>query len=198
MRWTKHLTTLVLTLLLTATVAACGGKDNGSAAKDFTREDLAKLNFAPSEAPPGTEYDRRASGKDMLEREGGTEQIIAQLKKHGFEADYGAQFRRTSRKQETTAGPYFAESVALLFKDPDAAGGGLDLLKQLNSEYFKPAKEIERPQLGEESWGVSGKQQGRYPTYVYGWRIGDVVQLLTVSPPGQALALARRLAAHAS
>jgi hypothetical protein len=200
MPWTKHLTTFVLTGVLTAMVAACGGDDNGSAAKDFTNEDLAKLNFAPSEAPPGTEYDSRVSGKNMLERESGTEEIIARLRERGFEADYGAQFSRSSRKRETSAGPYFTESIALLFKDPDAASSGLDLLKQLNSEYFKPAKEIERPELGQESWGVSGKQQGKYPTYIYGWRISDVVQLLNVSPggPKQTLVLARRLAAHAS
>jgi hypothetical protein len=50
---------------------------------------------------------------------------------------------------------------------------------------------------------VRGKYANKYLTYIYRWRIGDAIQVMTVAPsstgagPEQTLALSRRLAAHA-
>jgi hypothetical protein len=184
--------------LMAIAFVGCGG-DGGTtpSSEDFAKADLKHLVFAPSEAPPGLLYSRKVSGPAILEKEG-RKQFISEIKKRGLVADYGAQFFPKSRR----AALGFAETIALLFEDSKTASDALNFLRQLQLLVFTPATEIDGPGLGEESWGVRGKFHGKELTYIYGWRRGNVVQLMTVSPkapssgPEQTLQLAKDLAAH--
>jgi hypothetical protein len=185
-------------MLMGTACTGCGG-DGGTtpSSEDFTKADLKNLVFAPSEAPPDLVYSRKVSGPAMLEKEG-RKQFISEIKSRGLVADYGAQFFPKSHHAHLG----FAETIALLFKDPTTASDALDFLRQLQLLVFNPATEIEAPALGQESWGVRGKFRGRDLTYIYGWRRGNVVQMMTLSPkapgagPQQTLELAKELAAH--
>jgi len=161
-------------------LAACGGGGTSTTSANFTKAELKNLVLAPSEAPSGLTYSAKASGPAVLEKRG-PEGLIHELKKRGLVADYGAQFSSKSAKGDFS----FTDTIALLFKDSDAASGGLGFLKQLQFLFFKPATEIDAPDLGDESWGIRGKFRGKELTYAYGWRVGNLVQMITTRPTDQ-------------
>jgi hypothetical protein len=177
-----------------------GGGDGGDAANppDFTEADLKDLVFAPSEAPEGLVYNRKVSGPSMLEKEGG-KKFVEEIERRGVVADDGSQFSAGSHGSKLR----FAKTIAVLFKDQKTASAGLQFFKQIQILVFQPAREIQQPSnLGQEAWGIRGKFHGKDLTYVYGWRRGDLVQLMTASPkapdagPRGTLLLARDLAEH--
>ena len=79
-------------------------------------------------------------------------------------------------------------------------------LRRTHHRYFAPAQRIGAHGLGDAAWGVRGSFFG-HKSIIYGWRIGNVVQVATLSPmhgrrmrPNPALftlRLARRLEALA-
>jgi hypothetical protein len=158
------------------TASACGGSDDNVA--DFTRSDLPSLVPEKSEAPPQHAAEKKPFGFDFLEQEGGgiVKQVVRPLRARGMEDDYGIQFIGTSRK----ADPGYLEAIAFLFPDEDAATKGLDFLREVHLKFIKPTKDLPALDVGETSWGLVGEFFG-HPAAVYGFRVGDVVLLATVS-----------------
>lgn len=155
----------------------------GGTSPDFTRADLPGLSFGPADAPPGTHYLRGISGARLLERE--VEQgvseiriVLRQLRRRGYVTDYGSQYEATSRRSAIG----FYETLALLFRSKRGAARGLNYLLGAHRLFFPPVRQIPARGLGEASWGIRGKQGGRFTVFVYAWRIGDLVQLSTLSP----------------
>jgi hypothetical protein len=72
------------------------------------------------------------------------------------------------------------EAIAFLFPDEDAATKGLDFLREVHLKFIKPTKDLPALDVGETSWGLVGEFFG-HPAAVYGFRVGDVVLLATVS-----------------
>jgi hypothetical protein len=158
-------------------LVACGDDDAAEQA-GFTEQDLSGLVLGPSQAPPHTEVSD-ISGPDLLERQGGLERLLQQLREVGFVADHGVQFEPTRR------GASFVEALALVFEDEDAAGRGLDLLLRFHLDSYEPAEEIPAAWLGEESWGVRGEFEPGIPSGIFASRTGNVIQLATVSAEDQ-------------
>jgi hypothetical protein len=143
---------------------------------DFTKADLPKLVFAKSEAPPGTRLDQRNVGVGFLEREGGNGPFFALLRPHGFLADAGSEFSGTPQAVA------YAESLAFLFKSAKGASTALAALHRTIPQIGRGVKDVSAPNLGEESWGVSGTFSSRSPPgYFYMWRVENVILAFTMS-----------------
>jgi hypothetical protein len=111
------------------------------------------------------------------------------LRNAGMQEDYGIQFEATS--PETKVG--FVEAIAFLAANEGRAKKLVDQLKALNLKFFEGSSEANAPDLGDAPFAVNGAFE-KTPVLVYGWRSGDVVQLLTVAGEKSALAAeARRL-----
>lgn len=165
--------------MLALGAAACGGSDS----KDFDRADLPRLVFSPSEAPAGTEKVKSPFGFRFLEQEQLPKSFMQPLRDAGMQEDYGIQFEATS--PETKVG--FVEAIAFLAADEDKARTLVDQLKALNLKFFEASSEAKAPDLGDSPFAVNGAFE-KTPVLIYGWRTGDVVQLLTVAGEESALA----------
>ena len=125
-------------------------------------------------------------------------EIAARLQELGLEEDYVAQFFAASRDSELG----FVESTTLLFEDEISATVAVEKVSREYADFIAPAEEIDPPALGEQPFGILGDFDG-FPVYVFGWRVGDAVQIATVAPNGDesdsdpALELAKQLAAKA-
>ena len=180
-------TTILITAMVIAAIGlgvACGEDDSadtstGSASPDFTGADLAALSFAADDVAK-MEYQPQRSGPGAFTHGGENQQVAARLEELGLEANYSSQFFATSRDSELT----FVESLVFLFEDEEAATAAVDQVKKEDLANLEPSEEIEAPELGEQAFGVLGDFDG-YPVYSYGWRVGDVIQLLTVAPNGE-------------
>lgn len=202
-----------LALALTAAVlafglAACGDDDDeGSGSPDFASADLEALNFAPDEFPE-MDYQPDLSGpgafaadqEEEAEEEGDRSglKFVETLEEHGLEADYVSQFFATSRDSDVG----FIESIPFLFADEGGATEAIDDVADAAAKNVDPATEIDAPDLGEQAFGIQGEFDD-FLTYTYGWRIGDVIEMVTVAPmdqkagPEGALELAEQLEAKA-
>jgi hypothetical protein len=161
---------------LVALVLAGTVQGGAGASPDFTRADLPLLVFGGSDAPVGTHI-VPISGPRLLEREGGLGDVLRKLRERGFLTDYGSQFEARSRRSAIG----FFETLALLFRDEQGAARGLNYLLRVHHRFFRPARDISPHGLGEAAWAIRGYFFNS-PSYVYGWRIGDVVQIATLSP----------------
>jgi hypothetical protein len=199
------LITIAAAALFALTLSACGSNEAGS--PDFAATDLAGLNFAPNELPR-LEYQRDSSGagaffKDQEEeaREEGDEsglKLLGRLRELGLDRDHVSQFFATTRDAELS----FVESITFLFQDERGAEEAVDLVGKASAENTRPAKEIDAPELGTQAFGLRGEFDGSL-VYSFGWRVGDVIQIIGVAPgdqdagPDSALQLAERLEAKA-
>jgi hypothetical protein len=188
--------------LLVFLVASAGSAQGGAVTSpNFTRADLPRLVFGGSDAPAGTHI-LPISGPRLLEREGGLGDVLRKLRERGYLTDHGSQFEARSRRSAIG----FFEALALLFRDEQGAARGLNYLLRVHHRFFRPALDTSPHGLGEAAWAIRGYFFSS-PSYIYAWRIGDVVQLATLSPmhghrlrPNPSLAtlrLARRLEALA-
>jgi hypothetical protein len=175
----RSATLLGVVTLLALGAAACGGSNS----RDFERADLPRLVFSPSEAPVGTKKVKSPFGFRFLEQEHLPKSFMQPLRDAGMQEDYGIQFEATSR--ETKVG--FVETIAFLSADEDKATKLVDQLKALNLKFFEGASEARAPKLGDSPFAVNGAYD-KTPVLIYGWRTGDVVQLLTVAGKKSALA----------
>jgi hypothetical protein len=172
---------LVLVGGLTLAAVAQGG---GGTSPNFTRADLPGLVFKPSDAPPGMRYVRgpEGSGPRFLEREAepGDEisRLVQQLRRRGFLISFGVQF--FARHERAKIG--FLEAIAFLFRNEDSERRGFNFLERAVPGRFESPREIPAPGLGEASFGSRGSCGENCKGFEYGWRIGDVVQLLTLVP----------------
>jgi hypothetical protein len=179
---------LIAALLAVGLIVAACGDDDPDERAGFTEEDLPRLVLDPSEAPPHTEVSD-ASGPDLLEREGGLERLLRQLRKQGFVADRGIQFEPTRRDAS------FVEALALVFEDEGAAGRGLDVRLRFHVDFYAPAEEIPAEGLGEDAWGVRGMFDRRFSSGIFALRTGNVIQVATVTGrPARQLDEAREVA----
>ncbi len=162
MRLAAHVVAVGAALLL----AGCGGSS-----RSFVEDDLPNLVLKSTESPAGTNYAAQASGAGALEKEQDGAQTVAALKPFGFQADYASMFFGEG---------HFAESIAILFDDAEGAGKALASLERL---FGSDVSSIDTAGLGEESWGLAGVFFPKAPPGVfYGWRRGNVLLLLNVSP----------------
>ena len=197
--------TIAAAALTAVAFSACGGDGGGS--PDFTASDLAGLNFARNELPR-LEYQPDSSGpgafsKDQKEeaKEEGDEsglRLLERLQGLGLEADHVSQFFATTRGAELN----FVESITFLFQNEEGAEKAVELVRQASADNIRPAKAIDAPELGEHAFGLRGEFDGSL-TYSFGWRVGDVIQLIGVAPgeqgaaPDSTFQLAERLEAKA-
>jgi hypothetical protein len=184
-------------------LAACGDDDAG--VPDFTPANLERLSFAAEDLPE-MEYQHDSSGhgafasdqQEEAEEEGDRSgiELVTKLDELGLEDDYVSQFFATSRDAEVS----FVESSAFLFEDEAGAQEAVPVLTQANADNLESAEEIDPPDLGEEPFGVRGEFDG-FPVYSFGWRVGDVIQIVGVAPgdpkagPESAIELAEQLEA---
>jgi hypothetical protein len=171
----KLITLSVSLMVAASTASACGESDDSA---DFDRSELAALVPPKTEPPPQHAAEEKPFGFDFLEQEGEdiVKAVVLPLRARGMEDDYGIQFTGTTRK----ADPGFLEAIAFLFRDENAATRGLDYVRGVHIKFIKPARELPALDIGEESWGLVGEFFGD-PDAVYGFRIGNVVLLATVS-----------------
>ena len=207
----RRLLSIAVAAVAAFALTACGDDDDGdgdAASRDFTSADLEGLNFAPGDLPD-MEYQRDSSGlnaftADQLEEaeeEGDRSgvQLVADLEQLGLAADHASQFFPTSRDSELS----FVEGLVFLFADADAAEEAVDVLREADAENLAPADEIDAPDLGEQAFGWKGEFDG-FPVYSFGWRVGDVIELVSVAPgdenagPESTIALAEQLEAKAA
>ena len=203
-----------LALALTAAVlafglAACGDDDDDeSGSPDFAVADLEALNFGPNELPE-MEYQADVSGPgaftadqvEEAEEEGDRSglKVVEALEELGLEADYSSQFFANTRDAEIS----FVESLTLLFADEAGATEAVDVVSEAAAKNVEPSSAIDPPDLGEQAFGIKGDFDG-FLTYAYGWRVGDVIELVTVAPgdqkagPESTLELAEQLEAKAA
>ena len=187
-------------LLSTVAHAACGedsGESVAAAAADYSAEDLERLSFARADLPD-MDYQPQRSGYGAFSGGEENREIAARLTALGLEEDYAAQFFATSRDSELG----FVESTTLLFEDESSAAAAVDKVSEEYADFIAPAEEIDPPDFGEQPFGILGDFDG-FPVYALGWRVGDVLQIVTVAPngpdpsPHTALELAQMLAAKA-
>jgi hypothetical protein len=120
---------LVLVGGLALAAVAQGG---GGTSPNFTRADLPRLVFKPSDAPPGMRYVRgpEGSGPRFLEREAepGDEisRLVQQLRRRGFLISFGVQF--FARHERAKIG--FLEAIAFLFRNEDSARRGFNFIER--------------------------------------------------------------------
>jgi hypothetical protein len=128
-------------------------------------------------------------GFRFLEQEQLPKGFMQPLRNAGMQEDYGIQFEATSRESKVG----FVEAIAFLAADEEKAKKLVDQLKALNLKFFEDSSDVKAPDLGESPFAVNGAFD-KTPVLIYGWRTGDVVQLLTVAGEKSALAAeARRL-----
>ena len=133
------------------------------------------------------------------EGDGGGRKLVAEAGRGRLEADYATQFFATSRDSELL----FAASTAFLFEDAAAAQEAMPLISKANAENVDSSEPVDAPALGEQPFGVRGEFDG-FPTYTFGWRVGDAIQVVTVAPgderagPETTLELAEQLEAKAA
>jgi hypothetical protein len=206
-RITRSLAIAATGAVVALAAAACGDDAESGASQDFSAADLKGLNLVPDDVP-GMEYQPDVSGPGAFvadqekdaedEGDGSGLEFLADLARVGLEEDYVSQFFATSRDSELG----FAESITFLFADEQAAVAAIPLVADAAARNVEPSKEIEPPDVGEQAFGIRGEFDG-FPTYTFGWRSGDAIQLLTVAPgepnagAAAATVLAERLAAKA-
>ena len=192
---------------LGAGLIAVGCGDDDGDVPDFTPADLERLSFATHDLPE-MEYQPDSSGQGAFARDQQEEaegeddrsgvELVASLEELGLEDDYVSQFFATTRDAEVS----FVESTAFLFEDEAGAQEAVPVLTQANADNLESSEETDPPDLGEEPFGVRGEFDG-FPVYSFGWRVGDVVQIVGVAPgdpkagPESAIELATQLEAKA-
>lgn len=208
-------TAVAATLLLFALApgaTGCGGSDSDAEPAEtpaFTPADLERLSFTPADVPD-MEYQAEESGQGAFaadQQEEAKEEhdrsglrLLQRLESLGLEAERVAKFFATSRD----AGLGFAESITFVFADERGAERALADVRDAAARNIAPADEIPSSGLGDDAFGLRGQFDG-YPSYSYGWRVGNVIVLTTAAPPNRratgaeaaSLTLAQRLAAKA-
>lgn len=190
---------------LALAIGACGNDE--ADVPDFTATNLERLSFAADDLP-AMDYQPDSSGQGAFARDQQEEaeeegdrsgiELVANLNELGLEDDYVSQFFATSRDAEVS----FVESTAFLFEDEAGAREAVPVLTQANADNLESPEEIDPPELGEEAFGVRGEFDG-FPVYSFGWRVGDVIQIVGVAPggpkagPESAIELAEQLEAKA-
>ena len=198
---------LVSSGVLALSITPGCGDDDATEAPDFTVADLEGLSFSPDELP-GMEYQADSSGQgafvadqeDEAKNEGDKSglELVDRLERLGLKGDYVSQFFATNRKADLG----FVESITFLFENVEGAEAAVSEVSQAAAENTRPAEEIDAPDLGEQVFGLRGEFDG-FPTYTYGWRVGDAIQLVGAAlgdpdaGPGSALELAEQLEAKA-
>jgi hypothetical protein len=180
----RTLLAIALAFMTVFAVGSCGDSDDDT--PDFAAGDLKGVNFAAGEVP-GMEYQPDSSGLGAFARDQQEEaaeegdqsglKFLQDLKALGLEADYVSQFFATSRDSEIN----FAESISFLFEDDERAEDAVRVVREAATRNVEPAEEIKAPTLGEQAFGIRGEFEG-FLTYSYGWRVGDVIQLMTAAP----------------
>lgn len=189
--------TAVVAVLAGTVLTSCGSND----VPNFTKDDLPGLVLKPNEGPKGLVYGRDTSGPNALEREGDESAFdLRKLQQFGFQGDYGSQFFSTDQK----AGIQFSESIALVFDDEDGAQKALEFLETGLRKLDKNAEDVPASGLGDDSWALRGQFFPQAPpTYFYGWRIGNAVQVFAIAGKSDSVseddarAFAERLEARA-
>jgi hypothetical protein len=192
--------------LIAVGAAACGDDDGDS--QDFAATDLEQLNFAADDLPE-MEYQPESSGQGAFTRDQQEEaeeegdrsglELVAELEELGLEDDFVSQFFATSRDAEIS----FVESTSFLFEDEAGAEEAVPVVTEANADNLESAEEIDPPDLGDEAFGVQGEFDG-FPVYSFGWRVGDVIQVVGVAPgdpkagPESTIELAEQLEAKAA
>jgi hypothetical protein len=185
----------VLACVLIAIGAGSCGDDDEDASQDFASADLERLSFARDELPE-MEYQPDSSGlgafredqQEEAKEEGDRSglELVESLDEIGLEEDYVSQFFAFERGSELS----FVESIVFLFPDEAAAEEAVDEVEDGAARNIEPAEEIEALDVGEDGFGLSGEFEG-FPTYSFGWRVGDVIQLLGVAPSDPKAGFAR-------
>ena len=84
---------------------------------------------------------------------------------------------------------HFAESIALLFENEKGASRALAFMKSFFPKVIPGLEAVEADGLGDESWGFAGVFFPKAPPGAfYGWRRGNVILLLNISPSTAAAA----------
>ena len=198
----------LIAALLVFAFAACGDDDDEGGSPDFAAADLEALNFAADEFPE-MEYQPDLSGpgafvadqEEEAEEEGDRSglKVVETLEGHGLEADHVSQFFAASRDAEVG----FIESITFLFADEEGATEAIGDVSEAAARNVEPSTAIDAPDLGEQAYGIEGRFDD-FLTYTYGWRVGDVIQMVTVAPmdqkagPESTLELAEQLEAKAA
>ena len=183
---------------------ACGDDDSEDSAqtreRTFTKSDLPDLVTPRSGRPAGTRVLAELTGAGVFEKDAdsaGDRRRKRRLRDIGMRGSYQIEFEPTRR------GVPFVAELAVLFKDADAARAGLAELQKGDSAELMPAKPIGGAGLGDESYGLNGKFERKYPTASFGLRTANVVQIVRASSEDEALSVtearrrARRLEARA-
>lgn len=201
MKSSRSISTVAACALIALGAGACGDDDDSdSEARTFTKGDLPGLVTPRSEKPEGTKVLAELTGPGTFAKDADSAEDRRRnqrLRDIGMRGDYQIEFEPTKR------GVPFVAELAVLFKDAGAARAGLAEILKGDRAELDPAKRISAAGLGEESYGLNGKFERKYPTASFGLRTGNVVQIVRTAGEDEAQSLkqgrerARRLEARA-
>lgn len=164
---------LVVVLLGVAMMVACG--DN--APRAYKPEELPKLVLQPHQAPANMKYDAGTSGTRELNQFTNDAKYQRRLQGAGFVTSYFALF---SDAKVTI----LASSGAILFKTPEGAQKGMELIEDHIRDDGKNLRDVPAEGLGEQSIGIAGDLQPGYPPgFEYLWIKGNIVFSLVGAGP---------------
>jgi len=171
----KRVAALISVVLI---LAACSGGE-----PVFDRDDLPDLVLRGEEAPAGTILVDGESGYQDVDRLAEDDVEARLLEDAGFVVAYLTFFFDPKLfDEEDLLDPTasLAVSYAILFGSAEEASRGLQVIED---DVRNDGSDLsERPiaaTFGDESFGVYGDvEPGRPPAFVFGWRVGNVVQFL--------------------
>jgi hypothetical protein len=203
LRWAL-LAAMAIVAVVVAVILAAGGGGSSSSPARFTKADLPDLVLPGTDAPGDllfrpTDANGPAEGRSAVTRQLDGDVDPAYLPR-GPQASYKNEFGAKSDR----AKPYwYANSMAVVFKDDDAAQAALDDIKGYSEG--PEVRHIPARDLGDDRVAnfvrpvprdpeFSGSWEGS--EYHYAWRTGNLVQIfgLDLSGPGVSEATARHFA----
>lgn len=204
MKSLRAITTATAAALIALGGAACGDDNSEDSTeaqeRTFTKGDLPGLVTPRSGRPAGTKVLAELTGAGVFEKDADSaadRRRQRRLRDIGMRGSYQIEFEPTRR------GVPFVAELAVLFTDARAARAGFAELQKGDSAELVPAKRIGAAGLGDQSYGLNGRFERKYPTASFGLRTANVVQIVRASSEDEALSVkearrrARRLEARA-
>jgi len=172
-----------LAAVLAVAAVACSSGD-----RTFTREELPEIVLRADEAPEGTrkveavggEQDLDAFARDAAER--------AALVRDGFVTGYVSYFAPEAYfdpDEHVDEEAISFQVIAGLFEEPVGASSSLRrFMADLRDRQLEGAGEVAVPDLGEESYGLSGRSPADGSALiVFLWREANLILVLSGSGP---------------
>jgi hypothetical protein len=169
---------------------ACSSPERGS----FTTEQLPDIVLQADEAPDGTREVAGAGGEQDLDTFAVDAAEREALVADGFVSGYVAYFAPEAYfdpQEFVDEDSISFQVIAGVFETPDGASSSLRrFLGDLRDRQLTEAAAVSVPELGDESYGLSGSSPGDgSPLLVYLWRRGNLILVLSGSGPVEPAAM---------